>query len=272
METDILPRPRKVVDGFTFYNELGMLKYRLEVLYPYVDSFIICESTLTHSGKPKELYYQNNKHHYEKYADKIVHIVVNDTPESTVSWPYLTPSWLLENHQRRCISRGFKDMSDSDIIVISDVDEIPNPLVLEAARKNGLDRVYCLNQSLYYYNIETFVSKWILPKILPYYFFKNECKSDLQLCRQTVYNHQFNFGGWHLSYFGDEKFISNKLKNFAHQEYNSDKYTNEKTITECLKNGVNLLGKRKFQHIPIAENPHLPPNHEFLIKCIAEKY
>jgi len=272
METAILPRPRKLVDGFTFYNELGMLKYRLEVLYPYVDSFIICESTLTHSGKPKELYYQNNKHLYEKYADKIIHIVVDDMPESTVSWPESTPAWLLENHQRRCISRGFKDMSDDDIIIISDVDEIPNPVVLEGVRKGGLDRAYHLNQSFYYYNLETFVGNWTFPKILPYYLFKTEFQSDLQRCRKILCSHQFNYGGWHLSYFGDEKFISNKIKNFAHQEYNSDKYTNEKTIAERLKNGINLFCDRKLQHIPISENPLLPPNHEFLIKCIAEKY
>lgn len=207
----ILPRPRKIIDGFTFYNELAMLRYRLEVLYPFVDQIIICESTLTFSGKSKELYYENNKQLFSKYHDKIVHVIVDDMPETDNAWNR-------EKHQRRCISRGFGEMNDSDIIIISDVDEIPNPGLLQYVRKEGLDRLYCLKQDLYYYNLNTLVgTNWTKAKILPYSFFKKEGRGDLELCRTSFFDALFNLGGWHLSYFGDENFISNKIRNFSHK-------------------------------------------------------
>jgi beta-1,4-mannosyl-glycoprotein beta-1,4-N-acetylglucosaminyltransferase len=260
----VLPRPRKIVDGFTFYNELAMLKYRLEVLYPFVDQFIISESTLTFSGKPKELYYENNKQLFSKYHDKIVHVIVDDMPETE-------DSWIREKHQRRCISRGFGEMTDSDIIMVSDLDEIPNPGLLQYVRKGGLDRLYCLKQDFYYYNLNTFVgSNWTKAKILPYSFFKKEGCEDLEMCRSSFYNVAFNFGGWHLSYFGNQKFISNKIKSFSHQEYNSEKYTSEDLIAERLKNGINLFDDRKLDHIPFEENKNLPPHYELLIKYIEE--
>ena len=57
----------KLIDGFVFYNELGLLKYRLDTLYEIVDNFILVESTKTFSGNSKELFYEKNKHLYEKY-------------------------------------------------------------------------------------------------------------------------------------------------------------------------------------------------------------
>jgi beta-1,4-mannosyl-glycoprotein beta-1,4-N-acetylglucosaminyltransferase len=68
----------KLIDGFVFYNELGLLKYRLDTLYEIVDNFILVESTKTFSGNSKELFYEKNKHLYEKYQDKIIHIIVDD--------------------------------------------------------------------------------------------------------------------------------------------------------------------------------------------------
>ena len=185
--------------------------------------------------------------------------------------PETEDSWVREKHQRRCISRGFGDMTGSDIILVSDLDEIPNPTILQHAREGGLDKLYCLKQDFYYYNLNTRVgTNWIKAKILPYSFFMNEGKQDLELCRSSFYNVAINSGGWHLSYFGDQKFIANKIKNFAHQEYNSEKYTSEDLIAERLKNGINLFDDRKLDHIPFEENQNLPPHYELLIKYIEE--
>jgi beta-1,4-mannosyl-glycoprotein beta-1,4-N-acetylglucosaminyltransferase len=252
----------KIVDGFVFYNELGMLKYRLEVLYPYVDQFIICESTRTFSGRPKDLWYEKNKERFSKYHDKIVHIIVDDMPVSNNAWD-------LEKHQRQSISRGFSSMEDSDIILLSDVDEIPNPLLLERMRNTALDRLYCLKQDFYYYGLTTLVNRtWCKAKVFPYSFYKQH--PDLELCRMSFFNVAFNDGGWHLSYFGNEQFISNKIKNFSHQEYNSEKYTNEETIAERMKQGINLFDDKKFEVIPIDQNTNLPPKYEFLLECLEE--
>ena len=102
----------KLIDGFVFYNELGLLKYRLDTLYEIVDNFILVESTKTFSGNSKELFYEKNKHLYEKYQDKIIHIIVDDMPTTNNAWDR-------EAHQRSCISRGFQNLQDKDLILIS---------------------------------------------------------------------------------------------------------------------------------------------------------
>jgi beta-1,4-mannosyl-glycoprotein beta-1,4-N-acetylglucosaminyltransferase len=68
----------KIIDCFTFYNELEMLEYRLKTLYDTVDYFVLSEATLTHVGKSKKMYYDKNK--FKEYADKIIHVIVDDFP------------------------------------------------------------------------------------------------------------------------------------------------------------------------------------------------
>jgi beta-1,4-mannosyl-glycoprotein beta-1,4-N-acetylglucosaminyltransferase len=111
----------KIYDCFTFFNELEVLEIRLNILNDYVDYFVIVEATKTHAGKPKELYYLKNKNKFKKFENKIIHVIVDDMPEIKES------RWELENFQRNAIIRGLKNCEPDDIILISDVDEIPNP-------------------------------------------------------------------------------------------------------------------------------------------------
>ena len=120
----------KIVDCFTFYNELELLEYRLNLLYNIVDYFILVEATLTHVGKPKELYYNKNKKLFEKWNDKIIHIIVDDFPfnEQTIDC-LKNDQWKNEKFQRNCITRGLKKIN-TDFLILSDVDEIPDPTTL----------------------------------------------------------------------------------------------------------------------------------------------
>jgi beta-1,4-mannosyl-glycoprotein beta-1,4-N-acetylglucosaminyltransferase len=65
-----------------FFNELDLLELRLNILDPYVDYFVISEATITFSGKAKPLYYLENKIRFKKFEDKIIHNIVNDTPNN----------------------------------------------------------------------------------------------------------------------------------------------------------------------------------------------
>lgn len=69
-----------VYDCFQFFNELDILKIRLNVLSPVVDRFVISEATETFSGLKKPLYYEENKAMFAEFQDKIIHVVVDDTP------------------------------------------------------------------------------------------------------------------------------------------------------------------------------------------------
>jgi len=114
----------KIYDCFTFLNELELLQVRFEELYDVVDHFVIVEATQTFSGNPKPLYFSENVHLFEKYKDKIICIVVNDFPSATDDPE--KDRWIREEFQRNAMLRGLSACSDEDIILVSDLDEIPN--------------------------------------------------------------------------------------------------------------------------------------------------
>ena len=124
----------KIYDCFTFFNELELLDLRLKELYNHVDYFVLVEATLTHTGKPKELIFEKNKDKYSDYLDKIIYVKVNDLPD----YNDFEGIWEPENFQRNCIVRGLTNAEDSDVIMVSDIDEIPRPSAIPIGIK-GLE-------------------------------------------------------------------------------------------------------------------------------------
>lgn len=261
----------KIIDCFTFYNEIDMLRYRLATLYDYVDYFVIVESTHTHVGKEKEMYF--NIEDFSMYKDKIVYVIVKD-------FQYIYPNidfnkseqWLNEKHQRNCIVRGleqinlFNKLDDDDILVISDLDEIIDRNILTIIRANNIKiEVNSLEQDFYYYNLNSRLQdKWYHAKILSYSALKKFQSNNLTLSdiRAMIFSYICN-GGWHLSYFGDKYFIKNKIENFGHQELNNDNFTDLEKIEERKNNAKDLYARHNhdFVKISIADNKYLP--HEY---------
>jgi beta-1,4-mannosyl-glycoprotein beta-1,4-N-acetylglucosaminyltransferase len=271
----------KIIDTFTFYNELDLLYYRLSLLYDVVDKFILVEASKTHKGNDKPLFYLENKARFKEFEDKIIHVIDYDLTSSAEHniHLYLKDNiWKNENHQRNCIDYGIRslNLSDEDIIIISDADEIPNPQVLIDI-KNSQPRTYAyaLLQDMYYYNLTMkSANLWFYSKIVSFNYYRDVLKSIPQYCRvrdgQLVQLPGIINGGWHLSYFGDASFIQNKLKQFAHQEYNIEQYTNLNAIEDKIKNNKDLFERNNEWHkVPIHENNNLPPGYEeFLTKFI----
>lgn len=247
-----------IVDCFTFFNELDMLEYRLSVVP--ADKFILVEATKTHSGKDKDLFYEKNKARYRHWADKIIHVIVDDFPETE-------DAWVRERFQRDAIQRGLiqLSLSDSDTILISDVDEIPNPAVLSQSY-SGL---YALYQDAYYYNLTCVVKKcWLHPRIMNWATYLTV--GSPQNCRMNNRAHGIvENGGWHLSYFGNTEFIRTKLVSFAHTEYSGEQYTSTTNIEESVLNCKDLNSGRQFSKIDIRDNTNLPPNHELILRLFA---
>jgi beta-1,4-mannosyl-glycoprotein beta-1,4-N-acetylglucosaminyltransferase len=248
----------KVIDCFTFYNELKMLEFRLKYLYDTVDYFVIVESTVTFAGNPKPLYFQDNKTLFTKYLDKIIHIVVDDTPNTQ-------DAWTREIFQRNCIDRGISrlELNDDDLIHISDCDEIPMRRVLKERCSNGGK---LLIQRFYYYNLTT-LSTDILnyAKVLDYKTYCSNNRTPHEI-RMYLPCEEVQNGGWHFSYFGDSEFIKNKISNFSHQEYNSPTYTDPESIKLHIKNGDDLFGRDWHRLTRILYDPTtLPEHHEMLL-------
>ena len=112
-----------IYDCFQFFNEEHILDLRLNILDEFVDFFVIVESTSDHQGKQKKLNFNLNK--FNKFSNKITYIVVDDTEEA-IKKPHFGGESLVEQHQRNSLIRGLKNCHDEDLIILSDVDEIPN--------------------------------------------------------------------------------------------------------------------------------------------------
>jgi len=244
-----------------------MLTYRLNVLYDIVDYFVIVEATHTFTGKPKTLYFNENKQLFDKFQDKIIHIIVEDFP---CIYPNIDTNkgeqWTNERHQRNCISRGFDKimLNHLDIIIVSDVDEIPDPTTLSKIKRSEIEvKLHSLKMDFYYYNLNSKINDiWRLPKILTYNHFKylNKSCNDIRQHECPTIDR----GGWHLSYFGDSQFIKNKIENFGHQELNYDTFTDPTKIQKRIQDGLDLFERKDIiiSRIPIKENSYLPPQYE----------
>lgn len=251
----------KVVDAFMFYNEFSMLKYRLTVMEPYVDQFVICECPYSHNGKPKPLYFKENKHLFEQWLDKITHIVWEEGVRTDVL--ETSDAWYNENTQRNYLLEGLKDLNPNDIVIIADVDEIIDPLILEKIDVvMGARPIVKLSTDLYYYDINHRTTEtWDFPRAARYSFVRDVKPHS---CRNTervdpiVQN-----AGWHLSFFGNEKFIINKTKNYAHKEaehmFNDDDVQKIRTM---INNGIFITANLECKMG--SSSTRLPPFVELL--------
>lgn len=120
----------KLIDCFMYFDEDLVLDIRLNTLKDKVDKFIIAEATKNHAGEDKKLNFKIEN--FSKFRNKIRYIVIDDLPLSVKS---PKKDWH-ENHardqfQRNAIERGYKEFDDEDLIMISDIDEIPNPKKIE---------------------------------------------------------------------------------------------------------------------------------------------
>ena len=246
---------RRLIDSFPFFNELDMLLLRLTELDHVVDTFILVESTATFSGNPKPLYFAENKQVFERFLHKIVHIVYDDLPPGKE-----VSMWTREDEQRNAIARAFPklNLQLDDLFVLSDVDEIPDTEVLSRLKTEGLPGgIHSLQQDLYYYNVTCKSPEpWTYAKIM-------EVRNivDLKAVRSAVCP-TIARGGWHLSYFGSPEFVRTKIKSFAHDELNTEHFTDIDRIERMMKGGKDLYERDyvRWLHIPLGTNTYLPKN------------
>lgn len=239
-----------IIDCFTFNGEFDLLEGRLEYLNTSVDIFVIVESTITFSGISKQLKYPTQADRYQKYQHKILYFPVSINPvgldfsKKINTFDPLSAPWTVERMQRNYISTALSLFRDNDIAIISDVDEIPSVdaifLAVKALTKTNL--VAC-NQQMFYYNFN-FVqdTPWygsMISKIQTVQDLTPEGVRSLRNTAPTV----INGGGWHLSNWMSPEEISNKIKSFSHQEFNTPEFTDPDVIASNIKNGRDYLGR-----------------------------
>lgn len=198
---------RRVFDCFKFFNELEILELRLMTLDSVVDKFVLVESNLSHTGKSKDFIFEDNKQRFQPWLDKIIHVKVTDLPMYSVN-----DIWKAENFQRNCIQRGLAgQVSIGDKVIISDVDEIPNPDIILTNLDN--EQTITFTQHLFYYHVNCLQNcPWNGPIMatVPNY----SSPQDLRNIARCGYNAVPN-GGWHYSFMGGPERIVQKVNNIA---------------------------------------------------------
>jgi beta-1,4-mannosyl-glycoprotein beta-1,4-N-acetylglucosaminyltransferase len=256
----------KIIDCFPFFNELDLLYYRLSILYDVVDHFVISEATKTFSGINKPSFFLDNKGKFEKFADKIIHVIDD---EFIVPRANTEESWINEKHQREYIKHGLKKLvlAPDDCIIISDLDEIPDPGVLTRIKDEEIciKSIVKLEMDFYYYNlVSQKTTPWHKAKIVRYDSLQSQFHGNPDNTRLFENCNTIKRAGWHLSYFGNEDWIQKKIISFAHQELNHEKFTNLACIKEHIKKGSDLYfrgGEETIRNVPISENTYLPTKY-----------
>lgn len=249
-----------IYDCFSFYNELDILEIRLNVLKDIVDKFVLVEARKTHTGVDKPLYFNENKDRFYSFADRIVHIVVDDFPIPPADYTPRQAAWMCENYQRNQAVLGLKDAKDDDLIICSDVDEIPNPTAVLACRgKNG---VSALRQYLHYYylNYRDYIRPyWCFAKVFRFSSMANASWKDklkgnefidqrindrnsLSCCRLVAPDRTIPNGGWHFSYLGGVDAVMRKLRAIAHTECDTNETRDAEWIECRIAAGEDVTG------------------------------
>ena len=253
---------KKLIDCFTFYNELEMLELRLSELYDVVDKFILVESDLTHKGDRKAFYYEENSWKFQKWADKIIHL--------KIEFPKHLDVWGREKYQRNSFMPVLYSLglSNDDIVIISDLDEIPDSSTVNYIKTSyPMKGLFKLEMDHYWasiYNKLISPEKWYHPKIVDWGTLKGRTPDE---CRLDFNCQWWEKGGWHLSYFGGPEVIINKINSTAHQELNREKFKIREEVIRKVKEGLDLFDEwRRFIKIDPEKNPYLPKNWRMLSK------
>ena len=251
----------KIFDCFMYFDEETVLELRLNILNKYVDYFVIVESSFTHKGDKRELKFNHQK--FNKFKDKIIYITYDEEPleisknqvnekddDGLKSWKYITNANYRENGQRNHISKGLDLAKDDDMILISDVDEIPNLERLDLSKIN--EKIVLFKQDMFYYrfNLKLPNLDWTGTKGCRKKFFKSpQWLRNIKDKKYPFYRLDTFFsdtkyldikiilnGGWHFSNLKTASEIEHKLKSYLHhREFDINPMTVDE-INNLIKN------------------------------------
>ena len=260
-----------VIDCIPFFNELDILKLRLHILDPLVDRFVIEEATHTFSGLPKDLCFEKNREMFEEFLPKITYLVVDNSPEEISTHER-------DKFQKNALAKALTDASDEDVLILSDVDEIPNPAVLqELVKRFDPDKIYHLAQRNFYcyLNMEEVSGNllsitgefpgverrmWLGTKVFAKKNIPESGIIDLrEISPEDPRSVRVADGGCHFGYMGSchetdvSRRVGTKVVAAAHQEYNTEDVLAE--VKDRLILGEDIFGRNAvFQWAVVDES------------------
>jgi len=222
-----------------FFDEEMLLDLRLNIMDKYVDKFVITEATYMHSGKPKKLLFDINK--FIRFKEKIIYIPIENQPPNLLTIQEndnseikdskkVSNAYKREIYQIEKTQDGLVNANPDDIIIISDIDEIPNLQTLDFKSIN--QKLIFFRQKMFYYKLNLFY------KLMPWYGSK-ACKKkhfmspqwlrsiknkkypiwriDILFSKEKYNSIRFIInGGWHFTNIRKPEDLEKKLLNFLH--------------------------------------------------------
>ena len=239
-----------LVDTFLYFNEKELVELRIKYLNDLVDCFVVVEADVTHQGKKKDWNFPDlmNKE-LKQFSHKIQYHKLNINMKEAAAEPgWITEnvkggrSWKIENMQRNYIQEVCKNFSSNDIIVISDVDEIPSRDRISFVKSCDFKSIapIAFEQFLFHLNCNYLnLEKWIGSIVVTKEIIEKYKPQDLR-------NHKHRISclirsGWSFSSFGGVKKVQEKIEAFAHTEYNKDIYKDAKHLEKCIEMGSDLF-------------------------------
>tara|TARA_Y100000590_G_scaffold6699_1_gene8685 strand:+ start:185 stop:979 length:795 start_codon:yes stop_codon:yes gene_type:complete len=243
-----------------YFDEDLMLDLRLNILNENVDKFIIAEATRDHAGNEKKLNF--NLKNFSKFENKIQYLVVDDVPINVKSKKknWSANHWR-DQHQRNAMARGFENCDDEDLIMISDIDEIPDPKKMSEFKIQNKYACFMQKNFQSKLNLLNVTDKyWMGTKICQKKFLRSpQWLRDIKTKKRPFWKFYkpktpqlILDGGWHFSFLKKPKDIAKKIISYSHQEFNKDEFINEKKIEKRIENKQDLFNRNiKYEKIEI---------------------
>ena len=234
----------RIFDCTTFYDENFILDVRFNILDPFVDKFVICESAFSHSGKKKKFNFDISK--FEKFKHKIIYLKIDHEPNNLI-YNLSNNKGIIEDkanarinaikriaYQRNFLKEGISDASKDDLIFYSDNDEIPK--LNDANLSTATNKLIFFKQKLFYYKFNLFCDRydWYGSKackkkdLIDFEWLRNTKTKKYNFFRLDTFFSKtkymdvkiVNDGGWHFSQLKKIDDIYAKLTNSEdHQEF-----------------------------------------------------
>ena len=238
-------------DCFMYFDEDMLLDIRLNVLNDHVDKFIIAEATKTHSGKEKKLNFDIKK--FSKFKDRIEYLVVDDMPINVSKFQKdWSASHIRDQFQRNSLYKGYKNCHENDLIMISDLDEIPDPKKIKEF--NIKNKYACFLQKNFHQKLNllnTTIENWPGTKICKKKYLQSpQWLRNIKTKKRPFWKFYkprqpqiISNGGWHFNDLKNPEDISKKIKSYAHQEFNTEEFRDLKKINERIKLNKDLYDR-----------------------------
>ena len=239
-----------IYDCFSYWDEDLLLDLRLNILDKYVDFFVIVEGNKTWQNNSKNLRFDINR--FSKFKEKIIYVPVTNMPDGIN--PYLR-----ENFQRNSIMRGLEKCKDDDFIIISDLDEIPNPDQLKKFNKKMRYAVFKQIHFYYKFNLRSENEPfWFGSRICVKKYLKSpQWLRDLKFKKRPFWrldklrlNNIINDGGWHFCNLKKPEQLLYKYKNLCEtndpinfNERIDKKYLSLDSINKMITEKKDIIGR-----------------------------